>query len=55
MLVSALLITVTTAILLAPPQYNIPFVDADSSSNNTRAFFYLCSVANLLFISSIIW
>lgn len=54
MLVSALLITVTTAILLAPPQYNIPFVDADSSSNNTRAFFYLCSVANLLFISSII-
>ena len=52
MLVSALLITVTTAVLLVPPQYA---VDGDSNSNNTRAFFYLCSIANLLFISSIIW
>lgn len=57
MLVSALLITVTTALLLAPPMYEIPNFDDDSDgqdSNLTKAFFYVCSVCNLLFIVSII-
>jgi hypothetical protein len=55
MLVSALLITVTTAILLAPPQYEVSFKDIGNDSTNTRAFFYFCSIVNLMFIISIIW
>ena len=59
MLVSALLITVTTALLLYPPQYALPdgLTDDDIaySQSNLRGFFYICSLANLLFIISIIF
>ena len=54
MLVSALLITVTTALLLAPPQYEIGFRNYGKESDNTRVFFYFCSIVNLMFIASII-
>lgn len=56
MLVSALLITVTTALLLYPPQYALPYDDDDVSmgQKNLRWFFYLCSFCNILFVFSII-
>lgn len=56
MLVSALLITVTTALMLYPPQYALPDgFGGDANSNpNTRAFFYIASICNLTFIASII-
>jgi len=56
MLVSALLITVTTALLLYPPQYALPNGDDDSPEDITslRAFMYICSICNLMFIVSIV-
>jgi len=57
MLVSALLITVTSAFLLNPPQYEVPdYTDSkDGETNgNTVFFFYMCSICNLMFIISII-
>lgn len=55
MLVSALLITVTVAILLYPPEYALSF-DDDVQRNETalRSYFYLCSICNLCFIISIV-
>jgi hypothetical protein len=57
MLVSALLITVTAAFLLEPPQYAIPDYsdEADGPTNgSTVFFFYMTSICNLMFIISII-
>ena len=53
---SALLITVTTAILLYPPDYALPFDDETPSKGDTslRAYFYVCGICNLLFIISIV-
>lgn len=55
MLVSALLITVTTAILFFPPQYEM--VDdyaGEQDDPNVNLFLWLTSICNVLFMVSII-
>lgn len=53
MLVSALLITVTSASLFTPPYYD-QMNDVNMSAPGYRLYFYVNAMANLLFITSII-